>query len=122
MIDKRRRPPSLPSYAFQESAMFQKTLTGLLLLLLAACVAQEPAEPYAFVGSWDCGVEVFSFTNTSYNDGTNTYPIRSVAQDGRNYTLFIEGGFKVGLAAVTATGLTWISGTTGDQLNCRRLT
>jgi hypothetical protein len=98
-----------------------KTASVLAFLALVGCVAQEPAEPYAFVGSWDCGVEVFSFTNTTYNDGTNSYPIRNVAQDGRNFTLFIEGGFKVGLAAVTATGLTWVSGTTGDQFNCRRL-
>lgn len=99
----------------------QKTASALTLFVLAGCVAEEPAEPYAFVGSWDCGVEVVSFTNTSYNDGTNSYPIRSVAQDGRNYTLFIEGGFRVGLAAVTTTGLTLISSTSSDQLNCRSL-
>jgi hypothetical protein len=87
-----------------------------------ACVSTpEPAEPYAFVGSWDCKVETFTFTNTTYDDGTSTYRIRSVAQDGNNYTLFIEGGFTVGLGLVTDTGLTWVSGTTGDQFNCRRL-
>jgi hypothetical protein len=97
------------------------TAVALTCLILAGCVAEEPAEPYAFVGRWDCGVETFTFTNTTYNDGTNTYRIRTVAQDGKNYTLFIEGGFKVGLGLVTETGLTWVSGTTGDQFNCRRL-
>jgi hypothetical protein len=93
-----------------------------LALALAACGGQQgPVEPYAFVGRWDCGVATFAFTNTTYNDGTNSYAIRSVARDGDNYTLYIAGGFKVGLGLVTATGLTWVSGTTGDQFNCRRV-
>jgi hypothetical protein len=33
----------------------------------------------------------------------------------------MEDGFRIGLGLVTETGLTWISGTTGDQFNCRRL-
>lgn len=91
-------------------------------LVLAACVADDgPSDPYAFVGSWDCGVGTFTFTNTTYNDGTNTYPIRSVRRDGRNYTLRFNNGFLLALGAVTETGLTWVSGTTGDKLNCRRL-
>ncbi len=89
---------------------------------MAACVADDgPSDPYAFVGSWDCGVETFTFTNTTYNDGTSTYPIRSVRRDGQNYTLAFDNGYKVGLGAVTETGLTWVSGTTGDQFNCRRV-
>jgi hypothetical protein len=91
-------------------------------LVLAACVADDgPSDDYAFVGSWDCGVETFTFTNTTYDDGTNTYPIRSVRRDDRNYTLRFDNGFLLALGAVTDTGLTWVSGTTGDTLNCRRL-
>ena len=96
-------------------------LAGLGLLALGACVSDQPAEPYAFVGSWDCQVETFTLTNATYNNGTTTYAIRSVVQDGSNYTLFMEDGFRIGLGLVTETGLTWISGTTGDQFNCRRL-
>lgn len=102
--------------------MRQALFALLPLAALPACVSDPgPAEPYAFVGSWDCQVETFTFTNTTYNDGTNTYRIKTVAQDGSNYTLFIEGGFKIGLGLVTDTGMTWVSGTTGDQFNCRRL-
>ncbi|MBA3910882.1 MAG: hypothetical protein C0524_13665 [Rhodobacter sp.] len=91
-------------------------------IVLAACVSPEgPSDPYAFVGSWDCGVETFTFTNTSYNNGTTTYPIRSVERDGRNFTLRFGNGYILALAAVTETGLTWVSGTTGDQLNCLRV-
>jgi hypothetical protein len=89
---------------------------------LAACVsATPPADPYAFVGSWDCQVATFTFTNTTYNNGSNTYPIRSVARDGRNYTLRLGDGSVIGLGAVTETGLTWVSGQTGDQFACRRV-
>jgi hypothetical protein len=94
----------------------------LASLPLGACVAADgPSDPYAFVGRWDCGVETFTFTNTTYNDGTTTFPIRSVARDGRNYVLRFANGYVLALGAVTDTGLTWVSGTTGDQLNCRRV-
>lgn len=95
---------------------------ALPVLALAACVSDSgPSDPYAFVGTWDCGVDTFTFTNTTYNNGSDTYPIRSVTKDGSNYTLRFSNGYIVGLGAVTATGLTWVSGTTGDQLNCRRV-
>jgi hypothetical protein len=93
-----------------------------LILSLAACMDDTgPSEPYAFVGTWDCGVQVFTFTNTTYNDGTNTYPILNVSRDDRNYTLTFANGYVVALGAVTETGLTWVSGATGDQFNCRRV-
>ncbi len=97
-------------------------LALMATLPLAACVTDDvPSEPHAFVGTWDCGVGVFRFTNTTYTTGSDTYPILSVERDRRNYTLRFANGYIVGLGAVTATGLTWVSGTTGDQLNCRRV-
>lgn len=89
---------------------------------LAACVEDSgPSEPYAFVGSWDCGVETFTFTNGTYNNGSDTYRMSSVTQDGRNYTLRFSNGYMIALAAVTATGMTWVSGASGDQFNCVRV-
>ena len=102
--------------------MQKSTLVALLLIGLGACVQdQGPVEDYAFVGSWDCGVDVFTFTNTTYNNGSETYPILSVSRDGRNYTLFFANNYIVALGAVTETGLTWVSGATGDQFNCVRV-
>ena len=102
--------------------MSPRLLALPLLMSLAACVQDSgPSEPYAFVGSWDCGVETFTFTSTTYNNGDTTYPIQSVRRDGRNYTLDFANGYVIALAAVTETGLTWISGASGDQFNCRRV-
>ena len=93
-----------------------------LCLALAACVQDTgPSESYAFVGTWDCGVETFTFTNSTYNNGSDTYRMQSVSRDGRNYTLRFANGYMIALAAVTDTGLTWVSGASGDQFNCRRV-
>jgi hypothetical protein len=102
--------------------MTPRLLALPLFLALAACVQDSgPSEPYAFVGTWDCGVATYAFTNSTYNDGTNTYPIQTVAKNDRNYTLRFANGYTIALVAVTSTGLTWVSGTTGTQLNCRRV-
>jgi hypothetical protein len=89
---------------------------------LVACGSGDagPSEPYAFVGTWECGTTTLSLTSTTYTDGTRTYPIRTVARDGRNYTLGFADGYVIALAAVTETGLTRVSGATGDTVNCRR--
>lgn len=88
----------------------------------AACVeADSPAAANSFVGSWDCGMTNIALTNTTYTLGTETLPIKAVSQDGRNYTLYFADGYLIGLGAVTETGMTWVSGSTGDQFNCRRV-
>jgi hypothetical protein len=94
----------------------------IALALLPGCVGNGgPEEPYAFVGTWACeGGSELRFTNTRYDDGTNRNPISSVRQEGQNYTLRFANGYIMALAAVTETGLTRVSGTTGSQLNCRR--
>lgn len=102
--------------------MTRRLLRMPLLLILAGCVQERgPVDPYAFVGSWDCEVSIFTFTNSTYNNGSDTYPIQSVSQDGRDYVLRFADGYVIALAAVTETGMTWISGASGDQFNCRRV-
>ena len=100
-----------------------RALTCLVAAItLAACVADDgPSEPYAFVGTWDCGTETLTFTNSTYSDDSNSYLIRTVARDGMNYTLRFANGYVMALAAVTETGLTRVSGGSGSQLNCRRV-
>ena len=92
------------------------------LVGLAACApAEAPIAGYAFVGSWDCEVETFTFTNTSYHNGAETLPIKAVEAHGRDFTLYFADGYLIALAAVTETGMTWVSGATGDQFNCKRV-
>jgi hypothetical protein len=100
-----------------------RVLTSLVAAAaLAACVAEDgPSDRHAFVGSWDCGTETLTFTNSTYSDSTNSYLIRTVARDGMNYTLRFANGYIMALAAVTETGLTRVSGGSGSQLNCRRV-
>lgn len=89
---------------------------------LADCYSiPGPEVPYPFVGTWDCAGNTLVFTNTSYTFGDQSLPIRSVTSNGRNYDLLFQGGFMIGLAAVTDTGMTWVSGKTGAQQVCRRL-
>jgi hypothetical protein len=91
------------------------------VLAVSACTQDRgPNEPYAFVGVWECSGTTLTFTNSTYDDGTNRYPISTVARDGMNYTLRFANGYIMALAAVTETGLTRVSGTSGAQLNCRR--
>lgn len=102
--------------------MSPRHVTLPLCLALAACVQDaSPSERYAFVGSWDCGVETFTFTNTTYNDGSDTYRMQTVSREGRNFTLRFASGYTIALAAVTDTGMTWVSGASGDQFNCGRV-
>jgi hypothetical protein len=103
--------------------MSPRLLALPVCLALAACVQDSgPTEPYAFVGSWDCGVDTFTFTNTTYNNGSDTYTMLSVSRKGpRDFILRFANGYTIALAAVTDTGLTWVSGASGDQFNCRRV-
>jgi hypothetical protein len=119
-------PPDAHSLKTHSGAFAMPSIRAVLalpiVLALAGCVESTgPSEPYAFVGRWDCGVSIFTFTNTSYNNGSETFPIQHVGRNGSSYTLRFANGYVVALGAVTATGLTWVSGATGDQFNCVRV-
>ncbi|NJS39664.1 MAG: hypothetical protein HC783_12345 [Rhodobacteraceae bacterium] len=94
---------------------------GLTFALVACVNDAAPLDPYPFVGTWDCEGRNLVLTNISYDDGSQPLPIRSVSQDGRNYNLLFSSGTMIALAAVTETGMTWVSGKTGNQRVCRRL-
>ena len=92
-----------------------------VVLMLGACVADRaPGKTYAFAGTWDCAGAALRLTGDTYDDGTGASRILSVAQDGQSYTLTLANGTVIALAAVTDTGLTWVSGATGEQRTCLR--
>ncbi len=102
--------------------MTRRVLCLTFVLAVTACTQESKLTvPYGFVGSWDYEVSTFTFTNSTYNNGSESYSIQSVSQQGRDYVLRFAGGYTIALAAVTETGMTWVSGASGDQFNCRRV-
>ncbi len=101
-----------------------RRLIAVLPFVLAGCVASGPApgldDPFAFVGTWDCGVDRLVLTDATFSDSRGSYRIRSVTKSDRTYTLRLTDGSLLALVAVTDTGLTRVSGNTGGQMNCRR--
>ena len=98
---------------------------ALALLALTACVdAPDPvvdAPAYPFVGAWDCGVATFTFTATSYNNGSETLPIETVIPRANSFVLGFADGYSLSLDMEGADRMQWLSGTTGDAFDCTRL-
>jgi len=87
---------------------------------ISAVFAETPT-PYPFVGTWDCEVATFTFTDTTYNNGSEDMAIRSVSKDGTNFELTFDDGYMISLGGITDTSISWVSGETFDQFDCTRL-
>ncbi len=89
---------------------------GALCTLPAAAAARWP-----FLGKWDCGVAEFTFTRTTYNNGSEDMPIKKVekTKDG-SYTLRFADGYSIGLSGFTKDTMAWFSPESGDSFECRR--
>ena len=92
-------------------------------LLLAACTAAgQGAKAYnlPFEGRWDCGVAVFTFTDTSYNNGTDWLDYESIEPEGRGHVVRFRDGYFFAVYINADGTLDWVSGESGDQFTCRR--
>jgi len=89
------------------------------VLLAAAHVPAQAGSP--FVGKWDCGVATFTFTETTYNNGSETLRMTKVEKDGGDYTLSFPNDYKIMLTGIKANAMTWISGESGDDFQCKRV-
>jgi hypothetical protein len=98
-------------------------IAALPLIATAACVPPPagPATAYPFVGAWDCEIATFTFTDTTYDNGSETLPIRAIDQSGNAYTLGFDDGYVVTLGMNADGTMSWLSGATGDQFTCQRL-
>ncbi|EAU40023.1 hypothetical protein FP2506_02240 [Fulvimarina pelagi HTCC2506] len=78
---------------------------------------------YPYEGRWDCEVETFSFTASSYDNGSQTFEVTEVQEgtDG-SYTLFFGDGELITLSNISASQMGWYSHQTGDSFSCNRLT
>ena len=78
------------------------------------------AADYAFVGKWDCESLEFKFTNRTYNNGSETYPILKVKRRKNDYQLSFKMGYAIPLLNVRERTMIWHSLATADTFNCKR--
>ena len=95
----------------------------LALAFAALCaLPAAAADKWPFLGRWDCGVAEFTFTRTTYNNGSDDMPIKKVEKnkDG-SYTLRFADGYSIGLSGFTGKTMGWFSPESGDSFECRRI-
>jgi hypothetical protein len=88
--------------------------------LLALCTPSQAAD-LPFVGSWDCGVATMSFTQDTYNNGSEDMPILETQEgsDG-SWTLIFDGDYTITLSGFTGDSMGWMS-SSGESLECTRV-
>jgi hypothetical protein len=97
---------------------FSWILAAASIALLASAPAQA-ASP--FVGAWDCGVATFTFTETTYNNGSETMRMTRVEKKGADYVLSFPDKYKIMLSGISAKTMSWYSGASGDSFECKRV-
>ena len=96
-----------------------------ILALLAAALLLPPstasAQDLPFLGTWDCEVATFTFTRTTYNNGSEDLPIEDIQEgsDG-SYTLIFADDYVITLSGFTGDEMGWFSPASGDSFHCTR--
>jgi len=95
----------------------------------AACTpvvnAENPSPSLAFLGDWDCGVAIFTFTADTYSPGAGAEPLPILSVESRsvgNYIVTFPDDYSIALYDVTTAGMVWSSPSTGDTFDCVRVT
>ncbi len=109
----------IPAIPFRLEADVKRiSVAGLVVLAGTAVSAQER---YPFVGQWDCEVATFTFTNTTYNNGSETLRMTRVEKKGKGYILTFPKNYRIGLSNITRNRMDWSSAASGDGFSCKRL-
>ncbi|MBN9031313.1 MAG: hypothetical protein J0I23_16050 [Rhizobiales bacterium] len=82
-----------------------------------AAGARQP--PY--VGRWDCGVGVFTFTADTYDPGDGPLKIDRIQQQDGDYHFMFEDGYGLWVSGITTTRMGWLSDASGDAFDCKRI-
>ena len=92
---------------------------ALLTLFSSSAIASEDLP---FVGKWDCEVATFTFTNSTYDNGSETLAFEE-AQEGSDgsYTLLFEEDYMITLSGFTGDEMGWFSPASGDSFACTRV-
>ena len=90
-------------------------------LWAAGALGAQAAEDLPFVGTWNCEVATFTFTPTTYNNGSEDLAIRD-RQEGTDgsYTLFFDDDYTVTLSGFSEDAMGWFSPSSGDSFQCTR--
>ncbi|MDP3896185.1 MAG: hypothetical protein Q8Q62_05880 [Mesorhizobium sp.] len=99
-----------------------KTLHALLAATIAILSTPALAEDYPFLGTWDCEVEIFSFTPRIYNNGSEDLPIEEIQEgsDG-SWTLMFADDYFITLSGFTGDTMGWFSSASGDNFSCTKV-
>jgi hypothetical protein len=95
----------------------------LLAAAVAASAFAAPAfakDEYPFIGKWDCGVGVFTFTDKIYNNGSEDLEIRKIEEDGGAYTLTFADDYVIAVS-VDGDTMNWMSLASGDGFECKKV-
>lgn len=104
--------------------MRSRVLIAVAALLAPTAIAlASEAQPYPFVGTWDCEVGEFAFTYDSYTPpGDETLPILEIRRESDvDFVLVMPDGYEVGLSSVGESTMGWFSFASGDGFTCTRL-
>ncbi|HEY9058291.1 MAG TPA: hypothetical protein VIN77_14165 [Aurantimonas sp.] len=102
-----------------------KSIGGMLLAIAISAyvpLTSAEAEELPFIGSWDCEVAIFTFTPTTYNNGSDDLAIEEVQEgsDG-SYTLLFADDYFITLSGFIGDSMGWFSSASGDNFDCRRI-
>lgn len=76
---------------------------------------------YPFVGKWNCEGKVFTFTNRTYNNGSQTLTFNKLEFGNGAYKLTFPDGYAISLLKVTGQTMIWQSWASGDLFECKRV-
>ncbi len=96
-------------------------ISGSLCAAAMFVASSACAADYPFVGRWNCEVATFTFTNSTYNNGSEILHMTRVVKKGTGYELYFPKNYVVMLSGIKANSMGWLSGASGDGFNCKRV-
>lgn len=91
-------------------------VASLLLVPHSALAAKYP-----FEGIWDCKVANFTFTDSTYHNGSELMKFSTVKRNGKNFIITFPDGYRIALSNVEPQSMVWSSAESGDDFVCKRI-
>ncbi len=99
---------------------FSPVVMASAAALSALSTLPAKAQDHPFIGAWDCGVATFSFSETTYNNGSEDMDIQEIQEgsDG-SWTLMFADDYFITLSGFNGDQMGWMS-SSGETLECTR--